>query len=479
MLNWKPNKSKSTPLYIQIKEYIIQLIKDDVLRSGDKLPTQNAMAKAYDVNRSTIVLALDDLKADGFIDSKTKGGTIVLNNTWALMLDKPQFDWQNYSHAGTYQSSLEVAKLIFENEFSDDYVRIGAGELSEHIVDKSIVDELTQAMSKKINRLSYCHPQGLEELRYEIIKYYKRFNITISPQEIMIVNGISQSYHLIALGILNKNATALAEKTSYITSLKTLQSSGINVYGVPMDKLGIIPNKLRSAKIKSKASILFANPFFQNPTGTLMSPARAKQLVEVCSEEHLPIVEDDTYRELYFGKDCPNPLLCYDDSKLVMHLGSLSKTLFPGLRLGWIIANPSIIKRLTDIKAQTDISSSIYDQTAALELFRTGLFDKYLNIVRQKLYENCMFTHDLLERYFRDIAEWDTPTGGYYYWITIKKEISIKKVFHECFKRKVLITPGFLYHYTATKQIRISFSYASKSELEYGLKTLSDVIKEM
>lgn len=479
MLDWKPDRTKVKSLHLQIKDYIKDLIRCGRLQVGDKLPAQTQMSKSFEVNRSTIVLALDELKADGLIDGKTKGGTRVIGNTWSLFLDKPQINWQAYSESGSYQSSIDVAKIIFENEYSENFIRLGAGELSEHIISPDMVQELTQTMASKITRLGYCHPQGFYDLRMEIIKYYKRFNITIAPREILIVNGISQAYHLLALGMLNKGDTALIEKQSYIGSLKTLQSTGIKVYGVQMDDLGIMPSKLRRAKQKTGASILFTNPFFQNPTGTLMSPMRASKLIEACVEEQLPVVEDDTYRELYFGDECPKPLLCYDETRICMLLGSLSKTMFPGLRLGWIVANASIIDRLVDIKAQTDISSSIYDQTAALELFKTGLIDKYLNIVRTRLNKNCDYTVELLDKYFKDIATWKTPKGGYYIWLKITKNISLKKVFMECYKRKVLIAPGFLYHHASTREIRLSYAYPNKEELKKGLIILSEVINEI
>jgi len=476
---WKPDKNSPIPLYEQIKKYIKEKISEGYWPIGSKLPTQRQFAKSFDVNRSTIVTAIEELVSEGLLECKTKGGTIVKNNTWTLLSKTPPPDWMSYAKAGTYHPNFNTVKQINTYEYSPEITRLGTAELSPDFFPKPMIDKFSKSFLRNIQTLGYEEPKGSYALRKELSIYLKKIGVNASPEQILIVSGALQALHLISIGILYRGSTILTESPSYIYSINVFQSASMQLYGIPMDENGIQASKIIKAKRQTNAAILYTIPYFHNPTGISMSAERKKDLLSICEEERLPIIEDDTYRELYIDIEAPRPIKSLDKNDHVLLVGSMSKILFPGLRIGWVVGQESVIDRLADIKMQTDYGTSSLSQTAAVELFSSGLFFEYLKDIRKELKIRRDIALSSLNKHFFDIATWTIPHGGFYIWLSLKNPISMQKLFDYCLSKNILINPGNIYHHSSNRHIRISYSYASYEQLEISLKILSDIIRKM
>lgn len=477
--NWMPDKSSGIPLYQQIKDYIRYKISSGDWAIGTQIPTQREFARRFDVNRSTIVTAIDELIAEGLLEGKTKGGTIVKNNTWSLLSKTPPPDWLSYVRSGTHQPNFSTVQQINRYEFEPEIIRLGTGELSPELFPKKMMDFVTDSFSKSVKSLGYEEPKGSYELRREVSAYLSTLGINASPSQILIVSGALQALHLISVGILYKGSTILTENPSYIYSINVFQSAGMKLYGIPMDEEGIQINKIIRYRRQTNAAILYAIPSFQNPAGVCMKDERRKKLLGICEDERLPIIEDDAYRELYIDKKAPIPLKSMDNKDLVLFLGSMSKSLCPGLRIGWVVGQEAVIERLADIKMQTDYGSSSLSQRAAAEWLSSGLYFDHLVRIRKELKIRRNIALDILNQYFSDIAEWKKPEGGFYIWLCLKKPLSLQKLFNNCLKKGILINPGNVYQHISNQHIRISYSYASHEDLKHGLVVLSLAIREL
>jgi GntR family transcriptional regulator of abcA and norABC len=225
--------------------------------------------------------------------------------------------------------------------------------------------------------------------------------------------------------------------------------------------------------------MLYTIPSFHNPTGILMTAQRRQELLKVCEAERLPIVEDDVYRELWLDTPAPPPLKAADKSGLVLYLGSMSKSLSPGLRIGWLIGPEPVIERLADIKMQTDYGSSSLSQWAAAEWLASGRYQEHIAWVREQLKKRREAAIQALDAHYSDMAEWSMPAGGFYIWLRFTVGMPIRKLFERALEAGILINPGSVYDQGAAQYLRLSYSYASPDELQSGLARLAEIARTL
>jgi GntR family transcriptional regulator, regulator for abcA and norABC len=478
-LDWKPDKSSPIPLYIQIKDYIREKIETGQWTVGTKIPPQRTLAQAWGVNRSTIVTAVEELISEGLLEGKSRSGTKVINNTWSLMMSASPPDWNSYVQAGIHPPNLPTIQEINKAEFAPNIIRLGTGELSPDLFPREMMKQIMNRVSDRIDSLGYEEPKGLLFLREQLSTYLKTIGIEASPSSILIVSGALQALQLISIGLLHRGSTIFLEKPSYLYSLHVFQSAGMRLFGLPLDGEGIQTKMIAQQKKRQNASLIYTIPSFHNPTGILMSKERRRELMDVCEQEQLPIIEDDVYRELWIDSPPPLPLKAIDNNGLVLYLGSISKTLSPGLRIGWMVGPKPVIERLADIKMQTDYGSSSLSQWVAAEWLSSGLYHQHLEKVRTELKVRRDVMINSLQKHFFDIATWSVPKGGFYLWLRLLPPISSRKLFEKALEHGILLNPGNVYDHHATQYLRLSYSYASLDELENGIFRLSEVIRQL
>ncbi len=447
---------------------------------GFLIPTQRELATAYDVNRSTIVEVIDQLRADGLIETNGRLGTVVVNHGWSLIASEHPKHWGESIASGFHKSNQPMIQKINDLEFDKTYIRLGTGELSPDLYPKAKMGKILNAISEKTNQLGYECAKGSYPLREAISKYVSKFGIVASPESILIVSGSLQGLQLISIGLMSNTAKLFTEKPSYVKSLNTFQSVGITLEGVSMDEEGIALSPLLKAisDSKSKEKFLYTVPTFHNPTGVVMSQSRREEVLEFCTKYQLPIIEDDAYRELWLDDMPPLPLKSMDNHGNVIYLGTVSKTLAAGLRIGWVIGPESVIDRLGDIKMQLDYGASSISQTIVTEWLKTGFYEQYLDQLRAALRRRRAIALEQLEHHFKDIAHWETPTGSFYIWVKLKKEISIANLFKNAIDHKILINPGDIYDYDHNHSLRISYAYAKEEALVENLPILAQLIRQ-
>jgi GntR family transcriptional regulator of abcA and norABC len=477
-LKWQPDRNASSRLYLQIKEFLIDKIVSGEWPVGSKLPSQRTLSETFGVNRSTIVTALNELIADGLIQGNAGGGTKVTNDTWNILANNHEPNWNHYVSSGLHQANPDIVQLINKYEFEPDIIRMGSCEPATDMIPTTVIRDLLKCMPDDAP-LGYLEPNGSIDLRIEICKYLKTIDIEAKPSSVLIVSGAMQALQLISLSLLYKGSVVYLEKPSYLYSLKFFRSSGITLSGITMDKEGLNIDELITRHKEKKGSMLFSIPTFHNPSGNVMTLERRKELIKTCGTLQLPIVEDDVYRELWYDEKPPLSLKALDKNDLVLYVGSMSKNLCPGLRIGWIVGPTPVIKRLADIKMQFDYGSSSLSQWLAAEIFKNGLYSTHNDLLRKKAKLRRDTALIVLDRSFSKIATWNIPTGGYFIWLKLNSSISMHELFTKAINKKILINPGNLYEFHSTQHIRISFSYASLTEIEEGLEALAMIIKDM
>lgn len=469
-MNWQPNRSSPMSLSEQIRGWIIGQIQNGDWPAGTKLPPQRKLALSLGVNRSTLQEAVDELKADGLLSSRAGSATVVANDSWDLLVKQKQPNWQQYIEASIHKSNYQTIQLINEFEQDASVIRLGTGELSPSLLPAEAIRESLGSLPLDGKHLGYSSPQGSLSLRQAICDYVKKRGLLTTPEHICIVSGGLQALQLIALGLLETGSLIFQNEYSYLNSVHTFQSFGMNLFGLSDHQF--TAERLRNIRRRRQA-ILYTIPSLHNPTGKCMTMAEKTSLYRLCEAEKLPLIEDDVYFELMFEQEHVGPAIkALDQSGQVIYIGSVSKTLSPGLRIGWVIASTPVIQRLADIKMQMDYGSSAISQQIVEHWLRTGLYESHIRQLREELRSRAALMESLLDQYFEETATWDSPRGGFYIWLRFHEPIVTTELFMRLLKKKVLINPGYIYGSNAGHHIRLSYAYCSEEELVQGMEIL-------
>lgn len=472
--NWHYNENNHKPAYIQIADYVLSKIQSGEWIAGAYLPSQRLLAARLGVNRSTLVSAFDELKAMGLIETYGKGGTRISEQAEMMETQKAP-DWHSHISEGFHVSNLETIQIINRYEFTEGYIRLSSGEPSPDLFPKDLMAEVMGEMAGELSSLGYEEPKGMPMLREAVCEYLSGIGIQTPPENVLIVSGALQAIQLASIGLIQPGATVFLEKPSYLYSLNIFQSIGIRRLGINMDELGILPSQIKQARPKHRQAILYTVPSFHNPTGLLMPADRRKELAQTCAQSQVPIIEDDVYRELWLDEPTPAPIKTYDQVGNVLYVGSVSKTLSTGLRIGWMVGPEAVVDRLGDLKMQNDYGSSSLAQIAVAKFLTKGFYNLQAERVREAMRKRRALTQSLLSQYFKEIATWELPKGGYYFWLTFNTAVSLRTLFQEAFKAGVLVYPGYLYDSSVNSSLRISYSYASEADLCIGIKRLYEI----
>ncbi|WP_028552946.1 aminotransferase-like domain-containing protein [Paenibacillus sp. UNC451MF] len=479
-VEWQPDRKSDLPLHYQISLHIKNKIIRGEWPAGTKIPSQRRLSKDFGVNRSTIVVALDELTADGYLKGNRGGGTTVANFTEHDQNSAPPPDWTSYVKSGIQSSNISTVQEINQAEFRSDIIRLGTGELAPDLLPHQEMRTVLQKLSNETTMtLGYEEPKGSARLRQLIAQHVENYGIHAAPSSILIVSGALQALHLISIGLLYRGSTILLEKPSYLYSIPIFQSAGMKLTGIPMDNQGIRADLVPKYKKQYNGALLYTIPTFHNPTGIVMSRNRREQLLQVCIKEGLPLIEDDVYRELWIDAPPPQPLKAADSGGNVLYVGSFSKTVSPGLRIGWVIGPEPVMDRLADIKMQTDYGASSLSQAAAAQWLASGLYQQHILSLRQQLLVRRAIAITALEKHLGDFAHWEIPNGGFYVWLCLSKILPLKALFAAALKEGILLNPGHLYDGENSRHLRISYAYASLDDLETGIFKLSVIVKQM
>ena len=477
-IQWKPDKSLKIPLYSQIVSYFSEKIQKGDWISGQYIPSQRTLSEIFEVNRSTVWEAMQELSSLGLTEGNFGKGTMIVNDTWEMLISNSSLNWHSYIHKGSFPANLDHVQKINQLEYLPDILRLGTGEMSSELIPSEALSEILSGISHRELALSYPHPQGLPELREALCRHLEEKGIKTSPSCIMITSGALQALQLISVCILPPHSSAFIEAPSYIKSLNVFQSAGTVLEGIPMDASGIMP-WIISKKLEIGKTILYTIPTFQNPTGKVMTAERRDELLRYCRSNRIPLIEDDVLGDLWFDERPPKPVKAQDSKGSVIYIGSCSKTLAPGLRVGWIAGPESVIQRLADIKMQMDYGTGTLSQQVLTRFLDSGFYETHMDALRKELKLRRDFTLRLLDTHFSDIAQWEKPEGSYYVWLKLKGGPSTKKIFERALQEKILINPGEMYDFSENRCIRISYAYEPLPRLEEGLIRLSKLIRSI
>jgi DNA-binding transcriptional MocR family regulator len=484
------DRQRKQPLYRQIAAHLRRLIETAVLKPGVKLPATRELAAELGVDRATIVAAYDELLAQGFTTAHVGQGTFVAGppspqdggvvETNELAMVSGEINWQ--------QCFSKAARLSVEWRAPDFAAYEPHGEVISFaggVPDSSLFP--TEAFRRVLTQvlrtegpalLQYSSARGYPPLRRYLADYLIRKGVIVNEADILIVNGSQQGLDLVARTLLDPGDQVVVEGPSYPGALQIFRSRQAEVLTVPVGEDGIRRDRLEGLINRQSPKCLYVMPTFQNPTGVTISLEGRRELLAMAAKAQVPVIEDDFHNELRYDGAPVTPLRGLDRKGLVIAVGTFSKILFPGLRVGWVVAPPEVMERLVAAKRVSDLHTSALIQAAIYHFCRRRLLDQHMTRMRLEYRRRRDALLQALGRHCAAGVTWTQPQGGFSLWLTLPPGVHSQSLLPEAARQGVLYTPGALFYADGggQNQLRLSFSEVPLERIDEGVRRLAKVI---
>jgi len=463
MAEWRLDQERGMPLYQRIMQMIEEKIKAGELVPSRPLPSERKLAETLDVNRSTVIRALEELTTQGILIRKRGSGTYVNPNKWGMQT-KPLINWRtsltpdNLLAESSYQRAV---KGMLAQHRSREIMDLGNGDLPKDLLPELKMPDLSLGEMLQGELAFSKENRGMLSTRESVQKHLKKtYGMVVPIEEILITSGTQQSLFLITQGLLKPGDAIGIEAPSYFYSLGLFQAVGLRIVPIPMDAEGMTVKGLQEASLKYPLKMIFLNPIFQNPTGTVMSRERKQAILDYCLLKRIPIVEDDAYGSFVFDESIDNrPLKSLDDRQQVLYVGSLSKFAGQHIRIGWMIGPAAILKELADIREQIDSGLSFLPQLLA-DYYLNAEIMKHQPIIVAVLKDRAAKLEAWLKRRFGDEIIFEPAKGGFHLYCRFpdKKDDEMELILQGLLAEKVIVKEGLLFG-DQKNAIRLSFGH--------------------
>jgi 2-aminoadipate transaminase len=395
-----------------------------------------------------------------------------------MKIENPNpFQWQFSERASQMQSSFirEILKVTQQPEI----ISFAGGLPSPATFP---VERMQAAFDKVLREngkvaLQYGPTDGYLPLRQWIADSLSKNGAKIVPEQVLMTSGSQQALDLLGKVLVDEGSKVLVETPSYLGALQAFSVYRPNFVSVDTDEHGLVPSSLNG--VAAGARLLYALPNFQNPTGRSLSVERRVELVETCARLGVPLVEDDPYGALsYKGEPAPKMVAMNPDG--VIYMGSFSKVLTPGIRLGYVVAPLALIRRLELAKQAADLHTSQLTQMVVHEVIKDGFLDQHIPTIRTLYGDQCQCMLDAMAEHFPASATWTKPEGGMFIWVNLPKHINAMELLEEAIKQKVAFVPGapFYANEAETNTLRLSFVTVPPERIRAGVAILGKLIAE-
>ena len=343
------------------------------------------------------------------------------------------------------------------------------------------VDRMRAAFDKVLSEngsaaLQYGPTDGYASLREFLAKSLSTADCKINADQILMVSGSQQGLDLLGKVLINEGDQVLLESPSYLGALQAFSVYQPEFVSVDMDDQGAIPSDL--ALKGAGAKLFYILPNFQNPTGRTLSIQRRQEIVEICARLGIPLIEDNPYGELcYSGEPLPKMLNMNPDG--VIYMGSFSKILTPGIRLGYVVGPSSLIRKLEQAKQAADLHTSTLTQMVVYEVIKDGFLDEHIPHIRRFYASQCDVMIAAMKKYFPPSVTWVKPEGGMFIWVKLPDHIHSQELLDEAIANNVAFVPGgpFYANTPETHTFRLSFVTVSPEKIDQGIAKIAELIK--
>lgn len=381
------------------------------------------------------------------------------------------------------QGGVDTVGEILKVAASPDVISFAGGLPAPELFPTEQLQAATDQVYKTSaqSALQYTNSNGFLPLRKILAERMAIRGVECDADNIAITTGSQQSIDLISRMFINRGDTIMVEKPTYMSALDVFRTYGANIVSVPMDEDGLRMDALEQAlQAHPETKFLYTVPTFQNPTGRTMPVERRQKLVELAQQYDIVIIEDDPYGQLRFaGKTVP-AVKSFDTDGRVFYLSTFSKTLTPGLRTGWVVADHDFIKHFTVIKQSADLHTDNVSQQVIARFLTDFDIDEHIAKIREVYRQREQLMIDCIAQAFPQGVKYNHPEGGLFIWVEVPGITNTQALFDECIKNNVAFVPGepFYPDEVIPGTFRLNFSNMSDDKIKEGIQRLGETIAE-
>jgi len=430
-----------TRLYQQLANDVAALIRDGTLKAGDRILSVRETCRERGVSPATVVRAYEMLEAQGFIETRPRSGYYA-SAQWDTRLQEPR-----KATPSPKSLQLDVSELVFQvfDSVRDrDVVPLGSAFPSPMLYPLRQLASCLGASARRMDPWSTVQDlsPGSLELRRQIARRYLRSGSRVSPDEIIITSGALEALNLSLQALTRPGDIVAIESPTFYGCLQAVEAHGLRAVEIPTHPrdgvdVGALEQALRRYKIR--ACWFMTN--FQNPLGALVPDDARKDLVELLARHDVPLIEDDVYAELYFGRRRPKSTKAFDRKGLVLNCGSFAKDLAPGYRLGWVAAG-RFAQAVQRRKVMSTLATSVPIQNGIAMYLQQGGYERHITRLRRTFANQQTAALESLRRHFPSGCRVTRPEGGYFLWIELPDTVDAIEVQRLALARGVSIAPG-------------------------------------
>jgi GntR family transcriptional regulator/MocR family aminotransferase len=482
-----PVERNGSALFLQIARGIAEHIRTGRLRPGDPIPGTRSLARTLGVHRNTVIAACRELTAEGWLTTDPARGTFVSR---ALPEPAPRpftstvkpAPGPAHAPAATAPYRLRPGPPPWSAAMTPPGVTMLVGGKPD--VNLVPAMSLARAYRRTLRRhassvLGYGDPRGHERLRAAVAGMLASTRgLPVTADQVLITRGSQMALFVIARTLFGPEDVVAVESLGYVPAWETLRSTGARLVPLPVDESGLRVDAL--AKLLSRARVrgVYLTPHHQYPTTVTLSPGRRIELLELARKKKLALIEDDYDHEFHFDGRPILPLASTDPAGTVVYLGTLSKVLAPGLRIGYVVAPSPVIERMALHRTFVDLSGDHTTECAVAELFEEGEVQRHARRARRIYMARRDALVAALRSHMRGRVEFEVPNGGMAIWVRVTGKVDVDRWVERCAAAGVRVQPGRLFAFDGRPlpYLRMGFAAEPEAKLEAAVRTMASVL---
>lgn len=476
--------SDKKPLYLQLRDGLRARLLSGIIAPGSRLPSSREMARQLHVSRNTVDEAYRMLEKDGLVRVvRSQGVFAACREAQEALGQETPFDWEkcisrearDYASFREHEGHVDLGsrKVISFSSLAPDYHAF-ENDAFRRALNTVMINEGSVL-------LAYGYTRGYEPFRQYVREYLTGKGLRMEGQEILIVNGFRQGAGLVVETLVGAGDSVAVEAPTYNGFLGILRARGAQAVPIACDEEGMCAEALEAAILEKKIRLVYLIPTYHNPTGRNMSLKRRQEILALCKRYDVPILEDGFNEELRFRGECHPAIKALEGSGNVVYAGSFSKVLFPGIRIGWVVADQALTRYLVHEKYNQDIHTPPLMQAALREYCVEGNLDRHINRTRGLYRERLDALYNALDEHFTGRATWRKVEGGFSAWVEFPENMDLRAAMEDAKNYGVLYAPGDAFYPDGRGRncIRLGFSRLEPEKIEEGVKLLSEFIKTL
>jgi 2-aminoadipate transaminase len=356
------------------------------------------------------------------------------------------------------------------------------------------VKEVEEACSRLLekdgcNALQYSTSEGYPPLREFIVEKMSRYGIVAGVENVLITSGSQQALDLVGKVLIDPGDVIVTGAPTYLGAIQAFTAYQASFASVPLDDDGIMVDLMEPKIVETHPKFMYVLPNFHNPAGVTLSQERRERLVSLARQYGVPVIEDDPYGELRFEGEHIPPIVVIDAMRNgeraegyfkgdVIYMSTFSKTLSPGMRLGWIVAPVEVVKKLVEAKQGSDLHTGTFSQMVAYEVIADGFLDEHVREIRDMYRKRRDAMLASMDRYLPQGVDWTQPQGGLFLWVSLPEGIDCEELLEEAVEQKVAFVPGTAFYADGRGHdaLRLTFATCATDMIDEGIRRLGNAI---